>query len=226
MINTNLAAKPMIAVEGGDTLANAIRRRLAEQILNGAYPPESRLDENELASQFGVSRTPIREALRQLDTAGLVELRPRRGAIIVPLNKERIGFAFEAAAELEALAAFWAASRSTLIERKQLEELHREGEIAQQKNDSELFATVNRRFHDTISELAQNPILAEAVSKVRVQTAPFQKAQFAHEDKIETSQNEHEQILTAICFQDPEAAKKHMKEHILRASLLALKETD
>jgi len=217
---------PIITVEGSDTLANAIRRRLADQILNGEFPSESRLDENELASQFGVSRTPVREALRQLDTAGLVELRPRRGAKVVPINKERISFAFEAAAELEALSAYWAASRATLIERKQLETLHIEGESALKSNDSEQFANVNRRFHDMISEFARNPVLTEAVSAVRVQTAPFQKAQFARKEKIENSQKEHEQILTAICFQNPEKAKQNMKEHILRASLVALEENN
>jgi len=215
----------MIAVENGDTLANAIRRRLADQIFKGEFPPKSKLDEKDLANQFGVSRTPIREALRQLDAAGLVEIRPRRGAIIVPIDKERISYAFETAAEFEALAAYWAASRATLIERQELIHIKREGEKACRKKDPERFATVNRHFHDKISNLARNPSLAEAVSTVRVQTAPFRKAQFAHHEKIEASQKEHEQIVTAICFQDPETAKRHMKEHILRASLWALEET-
>ena len=221
---TKTAKGPVIAVDGRDTLANAIRRRLADQILNGDFAPDSRLDENELANQFGVSRTPVREALRQLDTAGLVELRPRRGAKIVPIDKERISYAFEAAAELEALTAYWAASRATLIEKKQLETLYLEGDKALVSDDSELFAKANRRFHHMISQCARNPVLASSVAAVRIQTAPFQKAQFARKEKISASQKEHEQILTAICFQDPEAARQFMKEHILRASLLALEE--
>jgi len=220
------STQPMISVDSGDTLASAIRRRLADRVLNGEFPPKSKLDEQKLAEQFGVSRTPIREALRQLDTAGLVEIRPRRGAIIVPIDKERIGFAFEAAAEMEGLAASWAASRATLIERRELEKIHQEGAEACRQKDPEWFATVNRHFHDRISELARNPILAEAVSAVRVQTAPFQKAQFARYEKIEASQLEHEKILDAICFQDPESAKRHMKEHIIRASLWALEEPE
>lgn len=223
---TSHPQQSMVAVENGDTLANAIRRRLADQILKGEFPQKGKLDEKELARQFSVSRTPIREALRQLDAAGLVEIRPRRGAIIVPIDKERIGYAFEAAAELEALAAHWAASRATLNERKELEKIHREGAEACKQNDPEWFATVNRHFHDKISELARNPSLAKTVVTVRVQTAPFQKAQFARHEIIEASQKEHEKITTAICFQDPESAKRHMKEHILRASLLALEESD
>lgn len=216
----------VIAVENGDTLANAIRRRLADRIFNGEFPPQSKLDENKLAAQFGVSRTPIREALRQLNAAGLVEIRPRRGAIIVPVDKERIGYAFEAAAELEALAAYWAASRATLMEREELERIHREGAQAGRQNDPEWYARVNRHLHDKISEMSRNPSLAEAVNAVRVQTAPFQKAQFARQDKIETSQEEHEGIVAAICFQHPETARRLMKEHILRASLWAMGETN
>jgi len=222
----NKSLRSMISVENGDTLASVIRRRLADQILNGEFPPKSRLDEKVIASEFGVSRTPIREALRQLDSAGLVEIRPRRGAIIVPIDKERIGYAFETAAELEGLAASWAASRASLIERKDLEKIHLEGAEACRHNDHEWFATVNRRFHDRISELARNPSLAEVVSAVRVQTAPYQKAQFTHSENMEFSQKEHEQIIAAICFQDSNAAKRIMKEHIIRASLWALEEVD
>jgi DNA-binding GntR family transcriptional regulator len=218
------SANPTIEVEKGDTLANAIRRQLADQIFNGEFPPNGKLDESELAARFGVSRTPIREALVQLDAAGLVEIRPRRGAVIVPIDKERIGHAFEAAAELEALAAGWAATRGTLIERKALERIHHEGSLACEQNDAEGFARINRHFHDKISEMARNPSLAEAVSTVRCHTAPFQKAQFARHEKIVASQHEHAQIVTAISFQDPETARRYMKEHILRASLWAIEE--
>ena len=225
-IDTKNGSGPMIAVDAGDTLASAIRRRLADRILNGEFPPKSKLDEKELATQFGVSRTPIREALRQLDTAGLVEIRPRRGAIIVPVDKERVSYAFEAAAELESIAASWAAARATLIERKELEKFYLEGADAFQQNDPEWFASVNRHFHDRISELARNPSLAEAVSAVRVQTAPYQKAQFTNYENMEASQKEHKQIIAAICFQDSETARRLMKEHIIRASLWVLEEMD
>lgn len=224
--NTKLPKESMISVESGDTLANVIRRRLADRIFNGEFPPRSKLDEKELAAHYGVSRTPVREALRQLDAAGLVEVRPRRGAIIVPVDKEGIAYAFEAAAEMEGLAASWAASRATLIERSELEQIHKEGEAACLKNDAEWFANVNRHFHDKISEMARNPSLAEAVWSVRVKTAPHQKAQFSREERINASQKEHAQIVNAICFQDVDAAKRFMKEHVLRASLWTLEESD
>jgi DNA-binding GntR family transcriptional regulator len=217
--DTKSRRETMIAVDANDTLGSVIRRRLADRILNGELSPESKLDEAELAAHFGVSRTPIREALRQLDVAGLVKIRPHRGAVIVPVDKERIGFAFEAAAEMEALAASWAASRATLLEKNELKKLHLNGAEACRQRNAELFANANRHFHDKISELGGNPSLTEAVAALRLKTAPFQKSQFAHFERMEASQAEHERILAAICFEDPESARRTMREHILRASL-------
>jgi DNA-binding GntR family transcriptional regulator len=217
---------PTIAIDGSDTLANAIRRRLADRILNGEYNPDQRFDEQDLALEFGVSRTPIREALRQLDAAGLVEVRPRRGAVIVPIDRERIGHAFEAAAELEGVASAWAAARATVGERRDLVRLHEEGSEAVAAKDPEWYANVNRRLHDRISELARNPSLTDAVAAVRVKTAPFQKSQFAEVERMEASQGEHDRIVTAICFQDADAAKQFMKEHVLRASFWILAGAD
>ena len=215
---------PAIAVEDGDTLANAIRRKLAEQILAGQFRSHARLDETEVAKRFCVSRTPVREALRQLDAAGLVELRPRRGAIVVPVDRERIGHAFEAAAEMEALAAFWAASRAEVFERKNLEKIFLENERALRNEDSERFATTNRRFHDHIAAMARNPVLANAVAAVRVRTAPFQKAQYSSVERMRSSQWDHRRIFEAICFQEPDNARLFMKKHILKSSLSALDE--
>ena len=215
---------PAIAVEDRDTLANAIRRKLAAQILAGEFRSQTRLDETEVAKRFCVSRTPVREALRQLDAAGLVELRPRLGAIVVPVDRERIGHAFEAAAELEAVAAFWAASRAQLFERKKLEKIYLENEKAQMDEDSERFATTNRHFHDHIGSMARNPILANAVAAVRVRTAPFQKAQYASAERMRALQKDHRKIFEAICFQDTENARLFMKQHILKSSFSALEE--
>ena len=211
-----------IAVEAGDTLANAIRRRLADRILSGDFAASVRLDEQALARQLGVSRTPVREALRQLSAAGLVDLRPRRGAVVVPVDNARVGHAFEAAAEIESAAAAWAATRASLTERKRLIALQEEGARAAQSHDTEHFATVNRRLHAMIHELAGNPSLNEAVVLVRVKVAPYEKAQFLHPHNIDVSHREHQVVVDAICYQDQAAARKYMKQHILRASLAAL----
>lgn len=221
-LNTKLNRGPAIVVDNGDTLANAIRRRLADLILANEFPSGAKLDEQELASAFGVSRTPVREALRQLDASGLVEIRPRRGAIIVPVDKEKIGLAFEAAAELESVTASWAAVRATLGERKQLLKLNNEGADAVAARDGEWFAAVNRRLHAAIWEFAHNPNLTEAIVPLRTKTAPYEKSRFVKLENIRTAQSEHDGIIEAICFQDHDRARRAMKEHILRASLAVI----
>src|SRR5882724_10456491 len=106
-------------VAGGSrrTLADELRLALADDIVRGVLPPGSALDETELARRFGVSRTPVREAIRQLAASGLVEARPHRGAEVAHPNEDRLMGMFEAMAELESLCAAMAAERMTSPER-------------------------------------------------------------------------------------------------------------
>ena len=204
------------------TLADSIRRALADEIFSGEIEINHRLDEQELADRFKVSRTPVREALRQLATAGLVEIKPRRGAVVVPSDPELIGQAFEAAAELEALAAGKAAMRASLSEMVDLQELFEVCDAAVNAEGPERYSSANREFHDRIGELSGNVSLVAATRIVRIQTAPFQRARFSQLDERRQSQTEHAEILSAICRQDSDAAARAMKEHILRASLYAI----
>src|ERR1700730_18146345 len=107
------------------TRAETIRQRLADDILRGVYPPGARLDESGLAKRFELSRTPVREALRQLSSAGLVEMRPRRGAIIALPTDSALAEMFEVMGELEASCARLAAQRMSPAERVRLELVHR-----------------------------------------------------------------------------------------------------
>ena len=205
------------------TLGDSLRRRLADMILAGDLPINHRLDEQEIADRFNVSRTPVREAIRQLASAGLVEIRPRRGAVVVPVDEEKVGQAFEAAAELESLLAGWASIRGSLIEKGELKKLHDDYVTNANPEDAEAFATMNRQFHDKIAKLAKNEALLMATRLVRVQTAPFQRAQYKSAEECRLSIEDHGKILKAICRQDSEGAKSAMKNHILRASLVALR---
>src|SRR5215216_5040510 len=116
-----------IAISGAKTttLAEAIRQRLADDILHGVYPPGARLDEKRLAERFRLSRTPVREALRQLISAGLVEMRPHRGAIVLLPSEAALAEMFEVMGELEASCARLAAQRISPAERVRLETVHR-----------------------------------------------------------------------------------------------------
>jgi DNA-binding transcriptional regulator YhcF (GntR family) len=101
-------------------LSDRIRNTLTDEIASGAMPAGTALDEQQLADRFNASRTPVREALRQLSVSGLVEMRPRRGVIVTRLTAERIMEMFEAMAEIEALCVRLATYRMTPIERSRL----------------------------------------------------------------------------------------------------------
>src|SRR5207253_5873840 len=108
------------AVPGKVTRAEELRLQLADEIVRGALPPGASLDETEIARRFNVSRTPVREALRQLAVSGLVEARPHRGAVVARPSLDRLTAMFEAMAELEALCAGLAAERMAAAERHAL----------------------------------------------------------------------------------------------------------
>ena len=117
--------------------------QIEERIVTGVYPPGMRLDETELASSFGVSRTPIREALIQLSSAGLVEIRPRRGAIVAEIGQNRLYEMFEVMAELEAMCGRLAARRITPPEQVALVAAHQACEAAQKANDPDSYYLLN-----------------------------------------------------------------------------------
>ena len=109
---------------GRRTLAENLRHQLADEIMTGVLAPGVALDETEIARRFGVSRTPVREAIRLLNASGLVEARPHRAAVVAQPSPARLVGMFEAMAELEALCATFAAERMTRIERQALEAIH------------------------------------------------------------------------------------------------------
>ena len=208
-----------LLVEGNDTLANVIRRELADKILKEEFKLGESLDEQRLANYFGVSRTPIREALRQLDEAGLIKLRARRAAVIVEVNEELKGHLFETAAELESITASWAAVRSTLAERNNLFELNQIGKKAAENNEADTYAIINRKYHSLISDMSRNPSFSGTVNNIRKKIGPFQKALFNNQKNIKISQYAHDHITEAIYVQNNKKAMKYMKKHILQASL-------
>ena len=108
------------------TRTEMLRLQLADDIVSGLLAPGQPLDEQELARRFGVSRTPVREAIRQLAASGLVEVRPHRSALVALPSPRQLHDMFEAMAELEALCAGLSARNMTAAERRGLEELHGE----------------------------------------------------------------------------------------------------
>jgi DNA-binding GntR family transcriptional regulator len=197
------------------TRAEELRAQLADDIIRGTLVPSQTLDEMELARRFGVSRTPVREAIRQLAASGLVETRPHRGAVVARPSHERILGMFEAMAELEALCAGLAAERMTPVERQALEAVHLQLRGLIQIGDPQRYHEVNESFHAAIYAGAHNEYLAEMTVATRTRVQPFRRAQFRLLGRLAKSHVEHEQVVPAILRGDRAGAAAAMRAHII-----------
>src|SRR6202158_5336649 len=149
------------------TRAEELRLQLADDIVRGALPPGAALDETDIARRFKVSRTPVREALRQLVASGLVDARAHRGAAVARASVEPLSGMFEAMAELEALCAGLAAERMLPGERHRLEAIHEELRVLSYAGNPDRFHEVNERFHNAIYAGSQNGYIAEITLATR-----------------------------------------------------------
>jgi len=196
------------------TRAEELRLQLADEIVRGGLPPGAPLDETDIARRFSVSRTPVREALRQLVASGLVEARPHRGAVVAQPSIERLTGMFEAMAELEAICAGLAAERMTPIERHQLEAVHEELRVLSHAGNPDRFHEVNERFHNAIYAGSQNAYIAEMTLATRVRVQPFRRAQFRNLGRLAKSHAEHDRVVVAIMRGDKLGASVAMRAHI------------
>src|SRR3984957_13121331 len=133
------------SLPGKITRAEELRLQLADEIVRGVLPPGAALDETDIARRFNVSRTPVREALRQLAASGLIDARAHRGAVVARPSLERLTGMFEAMAELEALCAGLAAERMQPVERQRLEAVHEELRVLSHAGNPDRFHEVNER---------------------------------------------------------------------------------
>jgi DNA-binding GntR family transcriptional regulator len=188
---------------------------IEERIATGAYPPGMRLDETELASGFGVSRTPIREALIQLSSSGLIEIRPRRGAIVAEIGPHRLCEMFEVMAELEAMCGRLAARRITEPEQQALAAAHRACEDARAASDPDTYYRLNEQFHHLIYAASHNGFLAEQAAALHRRLKPYRRLQLRVRDRMSTSFAEHAGIFDAIIAGDGELAAERLRAHIV-----------
>ncbi|GBU17995.1 HTH-type transcriptional repressor RspR [Methylobacterium jeotgali] len=205
------------APEGG-LLSDRIRNALTDAIAAGHLASGTALDEQEIADRYGASRTPVREALRQLAHGGLVELRPRRGAVVARLTRERIMDMFETTAEIEATCARLATYRMTPLERSRLIELHAASEPHVAAGDYDAYDALNRAFHETIYAATHNAFMAEQTLALRTRLSAFRRTQLRDEARLPRSRVEHGEILAAMAEGDGEAAARRMRAHMLNAA--------
>lgn len=195
--------------------ADKIRETLEKLIIEGEFGDGDRLDEVSLAARFGVSRTPLREALRMLAGSGLVELIPRRGAYVRHPGIAELVEMFEVMAELEALCGRLAARRISSGELAGLSIAARACEQALEKEDHDAYYHRNEDFHNLIYKAAGNGFLAAEARRLHKRLRPFRRMQLRARGRIRQSMKEHKVILKALEAGDPDASAEALRGHVI-----------
>ena len=195
--------------------AEVLRDEIEQDIVTGRLQPGERLDEQSLADRFGVSRTPIREALMQLASTGMVELHSRRGAFVASLGLKEIIERFEAMAALEGMCGALAARRITDEQRAMLLAAHEECQNEAKNGASDPYYYANERFHQTIYEACHNTYLAEQARQLHNRLKPYRRLQLRARHRIGHSLTEHQKIVDAIMAGDSAKAEQRLRDHIL-----------
>lgn len=203
-------AKP----NGRDARGDRIRYAIERDILSGKIGPGTKLDEDALAVRHGVSRTPVREALRHLASQGLIELRRHSGAFVKTLTVVELAEMFETMAFLEAACAALASRRHTMSDRRALEAAHRECARAAKKANADAFYLANARFHESIYAASHNHFIASQTVALRNRLEAYRREATFHPGFMALTMKEHRQILDAIFTMDEAAAARCMRNHL------------
>ena len=197
------------------TRSEHVRELIEEGIATGSFPPGMRLDEMELAERFNVSRTPLREALFQLASAGIVAMQPRRGTVVAEITPHRLVEMFEVMGELEALCGRLSARRMSALDHQRLLEAHHACERACQATDPDAYYYQNEQFHQLIYEGSHNDFLREQATALHRRLRPYRRLQLRVRDRLPTSFHEHEGIVEAIIAGDADLSAQRMREHVV-----------
>lgn len=199
----------------GDTsLRNKVFQYIKLQIINGIYSAGDILLETKLATELGVSRTPIREAIWLLEVEGLVEITAKKGAIVLGISAKDVADICVMRQLLEGLAACWATSRLTDLEMKELQKIVDLTEFYAQKQNVEEIAELDSKFHQTIYEASGSKMLSLTLSNLHqyIQVARLQSMNV--ENRLSQTITEHLSLLEAFRSRDAEAAEKAMTYHV------------
>lgn len=214
-----------IKLDSYQPLREVVCETLREAIRKGVLQPGERLMEIQLAEELGVSRTPVREAIRKLELEGYVVMMPRRGTYVASLSIRDINEVFEIRTSLDSLASGLAAERITAEELERLERLLVSiGEYIDQ-NDMEKIVETDTEFHDLLYQASRNARLVGIIFNLRDQLTRFRTISMRYPGRLQETLEEHRRLVEAIAQGDVElaqrAAEKHMErsEHTLLVSM-------
>jgi DNA-binding GntR family transcriptional regulator len=194
--------------------SDKIRMEIENAIMEGVLLPGDSINEAELASQYRVSRTPIREALLQLQAQGMLTSLPRGGMIVAKMDLQQLLSLWELLAALEGVAARLACERMNPEELAALTEHHEQSRHSVEADDVAGWQENNFRFHELLYRATRNPYLRQEVLRIRTRTGYYRRHAFAALGQIKTSFEQHQQIIEAIKSGDAEAASAAMVDHM------------
>ncbi|OZI34632.1 hypothetical protein CAL29_14160 [Bordetella genomosp. 10] len=209
IINMDQPASP-----SGNT-PERIRALIEQEIADGALPPGMLLDEKALAARFGVSRTPIREALLMLAARKLVVTVPRSGTFVYKPGAAELIALLEYLGELEGVAARLSAQRMSAAQRDELRRVYEISLGQARDNDRPAYEASNLALHRLIYAGSANAIVRDEIEEARLKLSNFRRNVFDQPGRLQVSSAEHEPLVRAICAGDGEAAAKAMRDHII-----------
>ncbi len=202
-------------------LYQEVAERLRQRIFAHELPPGTWIDEQALAADYGISRTPLREALKVLASEGLVTLKPRRGCYVTEISEQDLDDIFPLMAMLEGRCAYEASRRARAEDLRALEAIHGELESCAQSGQIERFFLANQEFHRLVQELSGNRWLLQVIQDLRKVLKLTRMHSLTIEGRLEQSLVEHRVITGAILARDAGRAEQAMRDHLLsgRAAL-------
>ncbi len=191
-----------------------IHLSIETQISSGQLLPGDPISEDALITQFGVSRTPVREAMLQMQAEGLLTSLPRGGMVVARMNVGQLFSMWELLAEMEGLCARYACERMTKEERVHFEEVHLASQEAVRLDDETGWQRVNMAFHECLYEGARNPYLRQEILRMRIRTQAYRKHAFGALGRLSISYRSHALIVKAILAENSAAAARAAFKHM------------
>lgn len=196
-------------------LYEEVAELLRTRIFTHELAPGSWVDEQAIAEELGISRTPMREALKVLASEGLVVLKPRRGCYVAQLSEQDLDEVFPIMALLESRCAFEAARKASDEDIARLEALHQELEDYAEKGDADHFFVTNDAFHSALQDIAGNGWLKHLIDDTRKVIKLTRRHSLQLEGRVQQSLLEHREIMAALRQKDADLAARHMHDHLL-----------
>lgn len=196
-------------------LYQEVAERLRQRIFSHELPPGTWIDEQALAVDYGISRTPLREALKVLASEGLVTLKPRRGCYVTEISERDLDEIFPLMAMLEGRCAFEAVQKAKTDDLDRLEDIHAQLEKHAAAGDKEHFFEANQEFHRAVQELADNRWLLQVIQDLRKVMKLTRLHSLSLEGRLQQSLDEHRAIMAGFKARDAGRAEAAMHAHLL-----------